>query len=214
MTTTTMTRTWQTTTTSWSRVQHVAKKSTQERPVRVQAASNLAWLDLEMTGLNPQADVILQAALIITDAQLNVLEEFVCDIWQPDLLLERMVPFVKDMHQTTGLTERVRKSRIDLLVAERKLLERVAGWCAYPAILCGNTIGQDKRFVDQWMPGLSGYLSYRTIDVTSLKLLAKAWYGEEAVYEKPIKGEHDALVDIQNSIAELAHYRATVFKAP
>jgi oligoribonuclease len=192
----------------------VAKKSTQERVARIQAASNLAWLDLEMTGLDPVKDVIIQAALIITDTQLNVLEEFVCDIWQPDAALERMVPFVKEMHETTGLTERVRKSKLDLLVAERKLLERVAGWCAYPAVLCGNTIGQDKRFVDQWMPGLSGYLSYRTIDVTSLKLLTKAWYGEEAVYDKPVKGEHDALVDIKNSIAELAHYRATVFKAP
>lgn len=188
-------------------------KKTQERVARLQSGSNLAWLDLEMTGLDPQRDVILQAALIITDAQLNVLEEFVCDIWQPDEALARMVPFVKEMHETTGLTERVRKSKLDLLVAERKLLERVAGWCAYPAVLCGNTIGQDKRFVDQWMPGLSGYLSYRTIDVTSLKLLTKAWYGEEAVYDKPVKGEHDALVDIKNSIAELAHYRATVFKA-
>lgn len=192
----------------------VARKSNQERIERKQAANNLAWLDLEMTGLDPQQDVILQAALIVTDAQLNVLEEFVCDIWQPDQQLERMVPFVKEMHETTGLTARVRKSRVDLLVAERKLLERVAGWCAYPAVLCGNTIGQDKRFVDRWMPGLSGYLSYRTIDVTSIKLLAKAWYGEEAVFDKPVKGEHDALVDIQNSIAELAHYRATVFKTP
>jgi oligoribonuclease len=190
----------------------VVKKSTQERVVRVQSATNLAWLDLEMTGLNAQQDVILQAALIVTDTELNVLEEFVCDIWQPDALLARMVPFVKEMHETTGLTERVRKSRVDLMVAERKLLERVAGWCAYPAVLCGNTIGQDKRFIDQWMPGLSGYLSYRTIDVTSIKLLAKAWYGEEAAYDKPVKGEHDALVDIKNSIAELSHYRATVFK--
>lgn len=192
----------------------MAKKSTQERVARVQAAQNLAWLDLEMTGLDPQKDVILQAALIITDAQLNVLEEFVCDIWQPDSALQRMVPFVQEMHETTGLTERVRKSKLDLMVAERKLLERVAGWCTYPAVLCGNTIGQDKRFVDEWMPGLAGYLSYRTIDVTSLKLLTKAWYGDEAVYDKPVKGEHDALVDIKNSIAELAHYRATVFKAP
>lgn len=192
----------------------MAKKTTIERVVRTQSANNLAWLDLEMTGLNPQSDVILQAALIVTDAQLNVLEEFVCDIWQPDELLARMVPFVKEMHETTGLTERVRKSKLDLMVAERKLLERVAGWCAYPAVLCGNTIGQDKRFVDQWMPGLSGYLSYRTVDVTSLKLLTRAWYGEEAVYDKPIKGEHDALVDIKNSIAELSHYRATVFKTP
>jgi oligoribonuclease len=190
----------------------VSKKAIVERPPRVQAAGNLAWLDLEMTGLDPQADVILQAALIITDADLNVLEEFVCDVWQPDALLSRMVPFVRDMHETTGLTDRVRKSRIDLLVAERKLLERVAGWCTYPAVLCGNTIGQDKRFVDRWMPGLAGYLSYRTLDVTSVKLLAKAWYGEEAIYDKPQKGEHDALVDIRNSIAELAHYRATLFK--
>ena len=167
-----------------------------------------------MTGLDPLADVIMQAALIITDAQLNVLEEFVCDVWQPDALLTRMVPFVKDMHGSTGLTERVRKSRVDLMIAERKLLERVAGWCTYPAVLCGNTIGQDKRFVDRWMPGLAGYLSYRTLDVTSIKLVAKAWYGEEAVFEKPQKGEHDALVDIRNSIAELAHYRATLFKTP
>jgi oligoribonuclease len=195
-------------------VNDVARKPNQERIERKQAATNLAWLDLEMTGLDPQQDVILQAALIITDAQLNVLEEFVCDIWQPDQALERMVPFVKEMHETTGLTGRVRKSRVDLLVAERKLLERVTGWCAYPAVLCGNTIGQDKRFVDQWMRGLSGYLSYRTIDVTSVKLLAKAWYGEEAVFDKPVKGEHDALVDIKNSIAELSHYRATLFKTP
>jgi oligoribonuclease len=190
----------------------VSKKAIVERPPRVQAATNLAWLDLEMTGLDPQADVILQAALIITDADLNVLEEFVCDVWQPDALLARMVPFVRDMHETTGLTDRVRKSRVDLLVAERKLLERVAGWCTYPAVLCGNTIGQDKRFVDRWMPGLAGYLSYRTLDVTSVKLLAKAWYGEDAIYDKPQKGEHDALVDIRNSIAELSHYRATLFK--
>lgn len=181
---------------------------------RKQSATHLAWLDLEMTGLNPQSDVILQAALVITDANLSVLEEFVCDIWQPDALLERMVPFVQDMHEATGLTARVRKSRLDLGAAERKLMERLTGWCAYPAVLCGNTIGQDKRFVDQWMPGLSGYLSYRSIDVTSVKLLAKAWYGEAGVFDKPQKGEHDALVDIRNSIAELAHYRATVFKTP
>ena len=192
----------------------MTRKPNQERIERKQAAQNLAWLDLEMTGLNPQSDVILQAALIVTDAQLNVLEEFVCDIWQPDEHLARMVPFVKEMHETTGLTARVRKSKLDLLVAERKLLERVAGWCTYPAVLCGNTIGQDKRFVDEWMPGLSGYLSYRTVDVTSLKILAKAWYGEEAVFDKPVKGEHDALVDIKNSIAELSHYRATLFKTP
>lgn len=184
-----------------------------ERIVRTQAEGNLAWLDLEMTGLDAQNDVILQAALIITNANLQPLEEFVCDIWQPDAALERMTPFVRDMHETTGLTARVRASKLDLGAAERKLLERVTGWCGFQAVLCGNSIGQDKRFVDRWMPGLSGYLSYRTVDVTSLKILAKLWYGEAGVFPKPTAGEHDALVDIKNSIAELSHYRSLLFKA-
>jgi oligoribonuclease len=183
-----------------------------DRVVRTQKDGNLAWLDLEMTGLDAQNDVILQAALIITTADLKPLEEFVCDIWQPDDALARMTPFVRDMHQNTGLTERVRASKLDLGAAERKLMERVAGWCPYGAILCGNSIGQDKRFVDRWLPGLSGYLSYRTVDVTSIKILAKLWYGEAGVFPKPTLGEHDALVDIRNSIAELLHYRSLLFK--
>jgi oligoribonuclease len=184
-----------------------------ERIVRTQKDGNLAWLDLEMTGLDPQEDVILQAALIITNSDLIPLEEFVCDIWQPEEALAKMVPFVRDMHETTGLTRRVRSSKLDLGAAERKLMERVTGWCGFGAILCGNSIGQDKRFVDQWLPGLSGYLSYRTVDVTSIKILAKLWYGEAGVFSKPSQGEHDALVDIKNSIAELSHYRSLLFKA-
>jgi oligoribonuclease len=184
-----------------------------DRIVRTQQDGNLAWLDLEMTGLDAQNDVILQAALIITNANLEPLEEFVCDIWQPDEALARMTPFVRDMHETTGLTARVRASKLDLGAAERKLMERVTGWCNFPAILCGNSIGQDKRFVDRWLLGLSGYLSYRTVDVTSLKILAKLWYGDPSVFSKPTHGEHDALVDIKNSIAELAHYRSLLFKA-
>lgn len=183
-----------------------------ERTVRTQKESNLAWLDLEMTGLDAQHDVILQAALIITNAELVPLEEFVCDIWQPDEALARMTPFVRDMHQTTGLTARVRASKLDLGAAERKLMERVTGWCPFGAILCGNSIGQDKRFVDHWLPGLSGYLSYRTVDVTSIKILAKLWYGEAGAFSKSTQGEHDALVDIKNSIAELSHYRNLLFK--
>jgi oligoribonuclease len=184
-----------------------------DRIVRTQQDGNLAWLDLEMTGLDAQNDVILQAALIVTNANLEPLEEFVCDIWQPDEALGRMTPFVRDMHETTGLTARVRASKLDLGAAERKLMERVTGWCNFPAILCGNSIGQDKRFIDRWLPGLSGYLSYRTVDVTSLKILAKLWYGDAGVFSKPALGEHDALVDIKNSIAELSHYRALLFKA-
>lgn len=185
-----------------------------ERIVRSRSAGNLAWLDLEMTGLDAQNDVIIQAALIVTDKELSPLEELVCDIWQPDDALQKMTPFVRDMHDKTGLTARLKESRISLAGAERMLLERIAGWCDYPAVLCGNSIGQDRRFIDRWMPGLAGYLHYRMIDVTALKLLARLWYDSSAQYDKPSEGAHDALVDIKNSIAELAHYRAHMLKAP
>jgi oligoribonuclease len=183
-----------------------------ERTARVHGDGNLAWLDLEMTGLDPNYDVILQAALIVTNKNLEPLEEYACDIWQPDPELAKMTPFVRDMHEKNGLIERVQKSKLEVAAAEKRLLERVAGWCPYPAILCGNSIGQDKRFVDRWMPGLSGYLSYRIVDVSSLKILARAWYGDGATFKKAEEGEHDALVDIRNSIAELKHYRTNLFK--
>src|SRR5690606_8063198 len=117
-------------------------------------------------------------ALIVTDAQLNTLEDFVCDIWQPDEALQRMTPYVRGMHEKTGLVERVRASNIDVVNAERRLLQRLTGWCEYPAVLCGNSIAQDRKFLDRYMPGLAGYLHYRMMDVTSLKLLAQLWYGE------------------------------------
>jgi oligoribonuclease (3'-5' exoribonuclease) len=181
---------------------------------RKQGPTNICWVDLEMTGLDEQNDAIIQAALIVTTADLEPLEEFVCDIWQPESALAKMTPFVRDMHERTGLTERVRKSKIDLSAAEKMLIERVTGWCGYPATLCGSSIGYDKRFVDRWMPGLSGYLSYRTIDVSSLKLLARLWYGESAPFQKQTEGEHDALFDIRQSLAELAFYRRTLFVPP
>lgn len=181
---------------------------------RVQSPGNLAWVDLEMTGLDAQNDVIVQAALIVTDAELRPLEEFACDVWQPESALAKMTPFVRDMHEKTGLLARIARSRVDERAAERMLLERIAGWCTYPATLCGNSIGQDKRFIERWMPGLAGYLSYRVLDVSSIKLLARLWYGESAVFVKSEQGAHDALVDIKNSIAELAHYRKTLMRAP
>lgn len=181
---------------------------------RTQSHANLAWLDLEMTGLDCESDVILQAALIVTDSELRPLEEFACDIWQPEGALTRMSPFVREMHTKTGLLPRVLASRVELAAAERFLLERIAGWCPFPAVLCGNSISQDRRFIDRYMPGLSRYLHYRLLDVTAVKLLARLWYGEAAVYAKPAEGAHDALVDIRNSIAELAHYRRTLFHVP
>jgi oligoribonuclease len=188
------------------------KSSNDSRPDRRQSEGNLAWLDLEMTGLDPSADVILQAAVIITSPGLEPLEQFSCDVWQPDSALQRMTPFVRQMHEKNGLLSRVAASRVDIGFLEKLLLERISGWCPYPALLCGNSIGHDKRFVERWMPGLAGYLSYRTVDVSSLKILVKQWYGDGAAYSKPTTREHDALFDIQQSIAELSHYRATVFK--
>jgi oligoribonuclease len=184
-----------------------------EKIVRAQESGNLVWIDLEMTGLDAERDAILQAAVIITTKDLVPLEEYACDIWQPERELEKMTPYVRDMHQKTGLIDRVRASKLELASAEKKLLERVAGWCPFQAVICGNSVGQDKKFIDRWMPGLAGYLSYRIVDVSSVKHLASLWYGEGSVFKKSDEGEHDALVDIKNSIAELRHYRALVFKS-
>lgn len=169
--------------------------------------ANLAFIDLEMTGLDSQRDVVIQAALIVTDRELQPLDEYSCDIFQPDEELARMSPFVRDMHEKNGLIKRVRASRIDLREAQRQLLSRVAALCEYPAVLCGSSIWVDRTFIDRSMPALAGYLHYRMVDVTSVRLLVERWYGPEAVYVKPSAGEHDALVDIRNSIAELRHYR-------
>lgn len=179
---------------------------------RHQSPGNLAFVDMEMTGLDPQVDVILQAAVIITTPELEPLEEYVCDVWQPAAALAGMSPFVRDMHEKSGLLERLAQSRIDTLGAERRLLERIAGWCPYPATLCGNSVGQDKRFIERYMPGLGGYLHYRIVDVTSVKVLGRLWYGESVDYRKPEEGAHDALFDIQQSIAELKHYRKSFFR--
>ncbi|HEX9620768.1 MAG TPA: oligoribonuclease [Polyangiaceae bacterium] len=181
-------------------------------PERRQDPRNLAWLDLEMTGLDVETCVVLQAALVVTDAELNILEEYACDVWQPERALAEMVPIVRQMHQTTGLLERVRGSSLDVGMAERELLERVAGWCSFPAVLCGNTIASDRRFVERYMPGLGRYLHYRMVDVSAVKVLAGLWYGDGAVFKKPERGKHDALVDVRNSIAELAHYRKSLFR--
>lgn len=183
-----------------------------EKIKRTVSPDNLVWIDLEMTGLDLDQHVIVQAAVIITDGQLNTLEEFACDVWQPEEALLRMSPFVRDMHETNGLLERLRKSRYDTGDAEKRLLERVAGWCPYPATVCGNTIWQDRKFIDKYMPGLGRYLHYRLVDVSSLKTLSQRWYPDAPVFNKPKEGEHDALVDIRNSIAELAHYRRTILR--
>ena len=175
-------------------------------------AGNLVWIDLEMTGLDPAVDVILQAALVVTTAELTPLGEVALCIHQPDEALARMSAFVSEMHARTGLTERVRQSTVALADAERALIERLQLWCQPPAILCGNSIWVDRRFIARYLPALDRLLHYRMVDVSSLKVLAGRWYGAGAVFEKSPVGAHDALVDVHNSIAELRHYRRTLFR--
>jgi oligoribonuclease len=174
--------------------------------------SNLAFLDLEMTGLSPERDVIIQAALIVVNKDLQQLDEYCCDIWQPESALSVMSPFVRDMHEKNGLIERVRASRIDTREAERQLLSHVTALCPYPAILCGNSVWVDRMFLMKYMPALAGYLHYRMIDVTGVRLLAERWHGPGSTFQRSPEGEHDALVDTRNSIAELRHYRTLLMK--
>jgi len=173
---------------------------------------NLLWIDLEMTGLDPLEDVILQAAAVITTADLEPLDQLAIDVAQPEEKLARMIPFVREMHSRTGLLERVRRSTIDIHQAERILLDRIAPLCPPPATLCGNSVWSDRRFVARYMPALDKHLHYRLVDVSTLKVLAQRWYGDASVFVKPAAGQHDATVDIQNSIEELRYYRGTLFR--
>lgn len=168
-------------------------------------------MDLEMTGLNPETDRILQVAVVLTDENLNILEEYVSDVFQPPDVLEAMSPFVRKMHQKTGLFGRIPEGT-ELGQVEREVLDRVSGWCPARAVLCGNTIHSDRKFIDRYMPGLATYLHYRMVDVSSLKVLSQLWLPSTAQYRKPDSGEHDALFDVRQSIAELVHYRSVMFR--
>lgn len=187
------------------------KSGMPESVERVQNSENLVWIDLEMTGLNPATEVILQAALIVTDKDLRPLESYCVDIWQPESALETMVPFVRQMHEGNGLLDRVRSSKVEVGRAEQELLSRISGWCPYRPVLCGNTIHSDRKFIAKYMPGLDAYLHYRMVDVSSLKVLASLWY-PDSQYPKPRDAQHDALFDIEQSIAELSHYREKIFR--
>jgi oligoribonuclease len=175
-------------------------------------ADHLVFLDLEMTGLDPMIDVILQAAVVVTTRDLEPLDELALDVFQPPEALAMMSPFVREMHTRTGLLDRVPRSTIDVAQAERLLLARISALCPPPATLCGNSVWSDRRFIARYMPALDRHLHYRIVDVSSLKVLADRWYGQEAVFPRPLGGEHDALVDVRNSIAELRHYRRVLFR--
>lgn len=170
--------------------------------------NNLIWIDLEMTGLDPQNDQIIEIATVVTDSELNELAEGpVLAIHQPDGVLAGMDEWNTRQHGGSGLTERVRESRVDTAAAERDTVVFLERWVSKGASpMCGNSICQDRRFMARLMPTLEAFFHYRNLDVSTLKELARRW--APAVYAGFSKdSSHLALDDVRDSIAELRHYR-------
>ena len=175
--------------------------------------SNLIWLDLEMTGLEPKIDVILEIAIIITDSQLNILAQGpIFAINQSDEVLDNMNPWCIEHHGKSGLTKRCRESDVTLAQATTESLAFIQKWVpAGKSPMCGNSIGQDRRFINKYMPSFEEHFHYRNIDVSTIKELARRWKPE--VLDEVVKtGAHLALDDIKESIAELKVYRELFFK--
>ena len=174
----------------------------------------LVWIDCEMTGLDLRRDALIEVAALVTDADLNLLDAGLDVIVHThDDVLDTMVPYVRDMHASSGLTEQVRASTITLGEAETMILDYIKQYVPEPksSPLCGNSIATDRGFLSRDMPTLDEHLHYRMIDVSSIKELAKRWYPR--VYQsQPAKGlAHRALADIYESVQELAFYRQTLF---
>ena len=175
--------------------------------------NNLIWIDLEMTGLNPQQDVIIEIATLVTDKDLNILAEGpVMAVHQSDAVLAGMDEWCTNQHGKSGLTQRVKDSRIDAATAERetvKFLEQYVPKGKSP--MCGNSICQDRRFLANYMPVLEAFFMYRNLDVSTIKELARRWAPEVAKgFNK--ESSHLAMDDIKDSIAELKYYREHVLK--
>jgi oligoribonuclease len=184
----------------------------EERPM-MQDANNLIWIDLEMTGLDTQTDRIIEIATIVTDGKLNILAEGpVLAIHQPDAALAAMDEWNTNQHTGSGLTQRVRDSRLDETQAERLTLEFLSDHVpANSSPMCGNSICQDRRFLARCMPELERYFHYRNLDVSTLKELAVRWAPEVAKgFVK--QSTHLALDDVRDSIRELQYYREQLFK--
>lgn len=174
---------------------------------------NLIWIDLEMTGLEPKTDVIIEIATIVTDSDLNILAEGpTLAIHQADEILDGMDEWCTNQHGRSGLTQRVKDSQVNEAQAEAQTIEFLKQYLeAGASPMCGNSIGQDRRFLNKYMPELEAFFHYRNLDVSSLKELAKRWKPEVA---KGVvkKGSHLALDDIKDSIEELKYYREHFIK--
>lgn len=177
----------------------------------------LVWVDLEMTGLDLERNRIVEIAVLVTDAQLQVLAEGLdLVVHQPPEVLAEMDDFVRKMHTKSGLLPEIERSTLTLEDAGEQAIEYTKQFVPEPgtAPMCGNSIGVDRRFLDRYLPELDRYLHYRSIDVSSFKELCRRWY--PAVYKKrPSKTEkHRALDDIRESVAELGYYRETIMQPP
>lgn len=176
-------------------------------------AGNWVWIDLEMTGLDPDHDRIIEMAIIVTDSQLNVLAQApVIAVHQPDAILNAMDEWNTNTHTKSGLVERVRNSDINEAKAEELMLAFLANFVqARESPMCGNSICQDRRFLYRYMPKLEAYFHYRNLDVSTIKELARRW--SPTTYEGfQKKATHQALDDIRESIAELQFYREHFIK--
>lgn len=172
----------------------------------------IVWVDLEMTGLDPETCVIVQAAMIITDRDLKeVADPVEVTVWQPPAALSSMVPFVRRMHKKSGLLPEIESSLVDIEQAEQQLLAVLTALASFrTARLAGNSIWQDRRFLHRYMPAFEAYLHHRMVDVSSFKEIADWWYG--ARHDKGEGAAHTALYDIRQSIAEMRYYREQILR--
>lgn len=177
-----------------------------------ESKSYLVWMDMEMTGLDPERERIIEIATLITDAELHIIAEGPeLVIHQPDALLDAMDDWNKEHHGSSGLLARVRASTISEEEAARQTLEFLKAHVEPRSVpLCGNSIAQDRRFLIKYMSEVNEYLHYRNVDVSTIKELVKRWYPED--YQAPRKqASHRALDDIRESINELRFYKERVF---
>ncbi len=174
----------------------------------------LVWMDLEMTGLDPEKERIIEIAVLITDAQLELVAEGPeLVVHQSEELLAGMDAWNTEHHGASGLTDRVRASKLDDAAAEQKVLTFLRKHCSpKTAPLAGNSIWQDRRFLARYMPRIDDFLHYRLVDVSSVKELARRWYPEPFAAAPAKRGTHRALDDIKESIEELRYWRSTVFR--
>lgn len=169
---------------------------------------NLVWVDMEMSGLNPDSDRVLEIAVVVTDAELDVIAEGpVLVLRQANAVLAAMDSWNTSTHARSGLTDKVRAATLDEEAASDQLIEFLTPLVPRAkSPMCGNSICQDRRFMARWLPRLEGYFHYRNVDVSTLKELARRWQPETCrSFEK--KSRHEALADIYESIDELKHYR-------